>query len=308
MRLRILVVVLVIMAALTPWGRSRIRALNFKLSGNAPEWSWANMAVGMIPFTDQSNLLNAPFRDPVNFVKRDSESPCPVLWDTPLGPMWAWFLDAGHLRWHTQRWPRLVDLFPDSPSIPEGGIVLEVGAWVGTFTREALNRGAGKVVAIEPEPSNYVCLEKNFAQEIVEKRVILVKAAAWDSDGTARFDHPSFNEWGSLQLGGEGFTALRDGDVVVQTRTIDGIVHELGLESVGLIEMDIEGTERYALAGAKETLARFNPDIIVCVHHLPDDPVIVDETILSANPAYGSSIQDGHAYYRVGDLTEDGKR
>ena len=80
------------------------------------------------------------------------------------------------------------------------------------------------------------------------------------------------------------------------------------MQSVDLIEMDIEGTERHALAGAKETLARFGPEIIVCVHHLPDDSAVVDQRILSANPAYRSSVQQGHAYYRVDGSAEGGKR
>ncbi len=179
---------------------------------------------------------------------------------------------------------------------------------MGIFVREALNQGAGTVVAMEPEPSNYVCLEKNFKREILNGRVILVKAAAWDSNGTARFGHPSLDEFGNSQLGGEGFTALKDGNMVVTARRIDRVVSELGLESVDLIQMDIEGTERYALAGAKETLADFSPDIIVCVHHLPDDSVVVDQRILSANPAYQSTVERGHAYYRVDDSIEDVKR
>ena len=108
--------------------------------------------------------------------------------------------------------------------------------------------------------------------------------------------------------GGEGFTALDDGDTIVRTVRIDRLVRELGLQSVDLIEMDIEGTERHALAGAKETLARFGPEIIVCVHHLPDDPVVVDQRILSANPAYRSSVEERHAFYRIDGLAEGGKR
>ena len=80
---------------------------------------------------------------------------------------------------------------------------------------------------------------------------------------------------------------------VVPARRIDRVVRELGLKPVDLIEMDIEGTEQYALAGTKQTLASFSPDIIVCVHHLPDDAAVVDQTILSANPAYRSSVQHG---------------
>ena len=72
--------------------------------------------------------------------------------------------------------------------------------------------------------------------------------------------------------------------------------------------MDIEGTERHALAGAKETLARFGPEIIVCVHHLPDYSVVVDQRILSANPAYRSSVQERHAYYRVSSTGQRGEK
>ena len=124
-----------------------------------------------------------------------------------------------------------------------------------------------------------------------------------DLTGNADLD-----EFGNPQFGGEGFTALDDGDTIVRTVRIDRLVRELGLQSVDLIEMDIEGTERHALAGAKETLARFGPEIIVCVHHLPDDPVVVDQRILSANPAYRSSVQERHAFYRVDGLAEGGKR
>ena len=302
------VAVLVLAAILTPWGQWRIKVLVFKFKGNAPEWSWTNVAVVMIPFTAQSNVLNEPFRGPVTFVRRDNESPCPVLWDTPLGPMWAWFGDQSHLQWHTRRWPYLRERFSYGPSVPKGGVVLEVGAWVGNFTREALNRGAGKVIAIEPEPANFRCLQKNFVKEIAQGRVTLVEAAAWHSNGTARFGHPALDELGNPALGGEGFTALDDGDTIVRTVRIDSLVRELGLQSVDLIEMDIEGTERHALAGAKETLARFGPEIIVCVHHLPDDSVVVDQRILSANPAYRSSVQERHAYYRVSSTGQRGEK
>ena len=307
-RVLVWVAVLVLAAILTPWGQWRIKVLVFKFVGNAPEWSWTNVAVGMIPFTNQSNVLNEPFRGPVTFVKRDSESPCPVLWDTPLGPMWAWFGDQSHLDWSSRRWPYLLERFSHAPSVPKGGVVLEVGAWVGNFVREALNRGAGKVIAIEPEPANFRCLQKNFVKEVAQGRVTLVEAAAWHSNGTARFGHPAVDELGNPVLGGDGFRALDDGDTIVRTVRIDSLVRELGLQSVDLITMDVEGAERHALAGAKETLARFGPEIIVCVHHLPDDSVVVDQRILSANPAYRSSVQGDHAYYRVSSTGQRGEK
>ena len=294
-----LAVLLTVAAMLSPWGQWRIRLLAFKFAGNAPEWSWVDVLESLVPLSKQSRVMTATYEPPVAFVERDHDSPCPVLWDTPLGPMWAWFLDRPYLVWHTRRWPLLSGLFPEAPSIPRGGVVLEVGAWVGTFVREALRQGARKVIAIEPEPSNFVCLEKNLAEDVAQGRVVLVKAAAWHVEGTARFGHPAFDENGIPQAGGEGFTALEDGDTVVKTVRIDDLVRELGLKTVDFSEMDIEGTERHALAGARQTLARFSPEIVVCVHHLPDDPEVIHQTILTANPAYRRSVERGHALYRV---------
>jgi FkbM family methyltransferase len=274
----------------------RLRVLQTKWRG-ASDVSWAYVLAGLIPKTSASKNIDG-LLGPVQFAGRDDSSPCPILWETPLGPLWAWELDRPYLNWHTLRWPHLQQLFPEPPNIPPDSVVLEVGAWVGTFAREALNHGARKVIALEPEPSNFVCMEKNFENEIASGRLLLVKAAAWSHDGTERFGHPEFDENGDVQLGGEGFRALPDGDVIVRTVKIDTLVEELGLDSLDLIEMDIEGSERYALQGSRQTLARFSPQIIVCEHHLPDDAEVVPREILAANPAYARYSKDGHGYYR----------
>ncbi len=280
----------------------RLDILQRKLSGGAPEWPWPLVLGAMIPGiqagTDARRELRL-LRGPVRLLRRDKSSPCPVLWETPLGPMWAWEEDQTFLMWHTVRWSHLQTLFPEAPSIPRGGVVLEVGAWVGTFVREALNQGASKVIALEPEPANFVCMQKNFESEIASGRVVLLKAAAWSHDGTEKFGHPELDENGDKQYGGEGFQALPDGDVIVRTVRIDTLVNELGLDRLDVIEMDIEGTERHALQGARATLARFSPQILVCEHHLPDDAEVVPREIHAANPAYVRYSKEGHGYYRL---------
>ena len=53
--------------------------------------------------------------------------------------------------------------------------------------------------------------------------------------------------------------------------TIDKIVEELQLERVDFIKMDIEGAERKALAGARNTLAERKPRLALAGYHLEDD-------------------------------------
>ena len=61
-----------------------------------------------------------------------------------------------------------------SKSFQPGDIVLDCGAHVGIFANQALSRGAARVIAIDPDPTQVECLRRNFATEIGEGRVTVV--------------------------------------------------------------------------------------------------------------------------------------
>ena len=56
----------------------------------------------------------------------------------------------------------------------EGKVVVDIGANIGCFTRWALEHGAKKVIAIEPEPNNFAMLTLNNSQW---ENVVCIKAA-----------------------------------------------------------------------------------------------------------------------------------
>ena len=72
----------------------------------------------------------------------------------------------------------------------------------------------------------------------------------------------------------------------VDVTTIDRFISEKGIERVDFIKADIEGAERLMLAGAKETLRRFAPNLAVCTYHFDDDPQVLEALIKDANPNY----------------------
>ena len=83
--------------------------------------------------------------------------------------------------------------------------------------------------------------------------------------------------------GNENFKLASD---LVETIRLDDFVKENNLERVDFIKSDIEGFERNLLAGAQETLKNFAPKLALCTYHLPDDPEVMTNLIMKANPNY----------------------
>jgi FkbM family methyltransferase len=61
--------------------------------------------------------------------------------------------------------------------IPEDSVVLDVGGNIGTFARYAFERGAGKVISVEPDPENFRLLTKNV-KGFSHNNSMLIHAAA----------------------------------------------------------------------------------------------------------------------------------
>jgi FkbM family methyltransferase len=155
-----------------------------------------------------------------------------------------------------------------------GDIVLDVGADYGSVTSEALRSGAQKVIMIEIAPEKWPCLERTFAKEIAEQRVMLVRGGAWDSEST-------------LELGGDSVVLERASrKQKVRVTTIDQMIAELKLPRVDFISMDIEGAEKPALRGAVNTLRKFRPRMAIASEHFTDDVVAIPKTVRAIAPGY----------------------
>ncbi len=167
-------------------------------------------------------------------------------------------------------------------TIMPGDTVIDAGAHIGVYTRYALSRGAARVIAIEPEPTNIMCLERNFADEIAAGQVSLVKAGIWNEESTLKLAiHDHFSTRPTLfSMKGTSH------HITVPVRPLDDIVEELQLDRVDFIKMDIEGAERLALEGSRRTIERFRPRMAICTYHLADDPTAVPKVALGLQPDY----------------------
>lgn len=131
----------------------------------------------------------------------------------------------------------------------EDDVILDVGAHIGVFALYAARRvPKGRVICVEPAPLNRALLLENLALNgLRDVKVHDCGVAA--EPGEAR-----------LYLSGDDalHSLLRSDSpsVPIRLSTIDAIAQAEGIESCGLLKLDVEGAELSALEGAARTLER----------------------------------------------------
>jgi FkbM family methyltransferase len=138
-----------------------------------------------------------------------------------------------------------------------GGTMLDVGANIGLFTIEAAQAvgPSGRVVSIEAAPHHALSVRNSVALNNMTN-VEVVSVAVGDVDGEATLILPHGANYGMFTLGkvdgNESFS--------VAVRKIDDIIGE---RKIHFVKMDIEGSEYRALLGARKTLERDRPSILI---------------------------------------------
>lgn len=125
--------------------------------------------------------------------------------------------------------------------IPKGGVVIDGGANIGTFTNSYcdLVGQSGRVYAFEPNMVAFICLSKNAP--LAEKHF----AALGSTNGYCTVQDKDKNH---------GAAYCEQGGTVA-VKTIDS----LELDRLDFVKLDIEGWELDALRGAAETIKRCRP-------------------------------------------------
>ena len=138
-----------------------------------------------------------------------------------------------------------------------GGTAVDVGANQGFFAF-ALSERADRVVCFEPNP-DYAA----FARWMLRGRVEMHAVALADKPGRGTFHVPHSDDGmvlhfaGSLSQAHGQFKTVETYEVMI--RTLD----EFALADVTFIKIDVEGSERDVLAGARATIARERPPLLL---------------------------------------------
>lgn len=163
------------------------------------------------------------------------------------------------VRGEPPRMPEAVDWCRQFGVTPRG--VIHVGAHEGHEAKRYLAGGVGRVLMVEANPAVYARLSANVAGL---PGVVTVNVAASDRTGTVDLRVTNADQSSSiLPLAGHSvvYPSIRQTSVVtVPTRTVDGLLHDLGHAAAdyNLLNLDIQGAELLALQGAPELLARLD--------------------------------------------------
>jgi FkbM family methyltransferase len=191
-----------------------------------------------------------------------------------------WFTPAGEIATMESEMPEhlafLLAEFRDHPyfvgstDIAPGMIVLDVGANIGLFAKQALGAGAARVVCLEPSAGTANALRLNLESAVSSGRVSILEKGAWDCAASVQMTvDPKRPARSSCVDRPPEETAYQ---LTVAVDRIDRVVGDLLLPRVDFIKMDIEGAECKALEGAVETLRRHRPRLAVAVEHT-DQPL-----------------------------------
>ena len=164
---------------------------------------------------------------------------------------------------------------------------IDCGAHIGVFTRYALNRGAARVVAVEPDPQNLICFVANFAEEIASGKVTLIRGGVWNEETVLPLKYLE-GHWTS-----RSFVYTSEQQIEgIPVFPLDKIVADQNLDRVDFVKMDIEGSERFALQGAVHTIERFKPRMAICTYHLPADRRFIPRLVMNTRSDYRAHVKD----------------
>jgi FkbM family methyltransferase len=161
--------------------------------------------------------------------------------------------------WEPATWAAMrEDLHP-------GATFVDVGAHIGicALRAKAIVGPNGRVVAVEPHPDMQRALRENIKASGAD--VIVAPFACADNEMTLALYTGSQSNSGSSSLSKANACTWGAMGAVHQVlaKTLDSILQQAGIDRVDVLKIDVEGAELAVLQGARGTLARNRPVLML---------------------------------------------
>jgi len=146
-------------------------------------------------------------------------------------------------------------------------LILDIGANIGYYALMELNmmRGQGRLIAVEPSPSNVELLKRNLHLNGYEN-IPVIAGAISDKSGTRNFFLAEQSNLNTFHDVGSGAQHLSGENIDVRTYTVPEVMEPFG--SPDLIRMDVEGHEVEVFKGMLDAIrsGKMAPMVIFETH------------------------------------------
>jgi len=130
----------------------------------------------------------------------------------------------------------------------KNGHIIDCGAFIGDSSIILSYYTDHKVFAFEPDKSVFNYLVENIKINNLNNKVIPINYGVGDKEEILNF-----------------------GEMKFKITTIDNFIKKKKINKVSLIKMDIEGYELKALKGARKTIKKYKPVLIISAYHKIED-------------------------------------
>ncbi len=154
-------------------------------------------------------------------------------------------------------------------------VFIDCGGYIGDTTLEfiSIDPNYNKVYVFEAEDNSYQKCCENLQYFIEEGKVKVLKNAVYSEECIISFNNKTMSGDSSID---------ENGETSVNAVKLDDICKD----NVSFIKMDIEGSEKQAIMGARNIIEKLTPKMCVCIYHLEDDFWKIPELIRSINSSY----------------------
>lgn len=143
-------------------------------------------------------------------------------------------------------------------TVRDGDIVFDIGAHVGYFAvlMSGLVGTSGKVFAFEPRPLNQRYLARHVRVNGCDN-VEILQLCVGDHSGPALLETRTGTGTGHVSA---------TGDTAVEMVSVDEMVESGRLPTPSFLKVDVEGGEMGVLLGARRTIERVRPRMVLATH------------------------------------------
>jgi FkbM family methyltransferase len=159
--------------------------------------------------------------------------------------------------------PDTVAFFLDRCTARDAPFIIDIGANTGLFCLLPVLCPAVSGFAFEPNPEVYKILKRNLTLNNIDGKIRTFPLALSDKTESRLLKIPLSGCDSGLACLGTPMRFARFREITVPVDTLDNILARKRVSRIDLIKIDTEGCELFVLRGARETLLRFRPDILL---------------------------------------------